>query len=239
MAGIYTREQLRDQVLDLMDAAGSDRWDRGASGEVDLAIGFAFDREWKRILNANNKIRLQKLSPTTDADGAIVLSALTTNAAGAAATTGNDLRRFYRIIRNGLQHGNRIYEKEDFESYPLLHVQDTQTHRIYYQEGERFRLFPIEANTQIDAMFVNYIPQRPDRLTADNIVPDILDGFEDVLKFEAAAFLLSKGDAEMQAARSFKGYAHEIRVELLQDIKRASTDPYQVPYEDTAGSWGG
>ena len=88
----FTRAQLRTRILRRMDAEDNSLWDTtaGATGEVDQVMGFVFDKEWRRILNANPDYRTNRVQLTADTDGKYAISGLTTG-------SGDTVKRFYRM----------------------------------------------------------------------------------------------------------------------------------------------
>lgn len=230
----FTRAQYRTRVLRRLDSEAAGRWDTtaGSDGEVDQVLGLVFDREWRRILNANRFYRMQKIQPTADADGRYALSALSTG-------SGDSQKRLYRIL-GVIINGSR-YSQESIEKYMLATTYNTG-YCVWYQDGQYVQALPIEANkvlTSPDGFVVNYIPTRIDNLSADNVSVDFPDGYEEIICLEAASLLMGKGGAELDTTAGFRALAESLRADMLSDIARLSTDPIRMQYPDNAADWAG
>lgn len=225
------RLALRTSVLGYMDANGSRRWDSAAGGEVDLRISGVFDRLWRRILNANRFYRVAKRTPTSDATGRYLISDLSLGSGDAA-------QRFYRALRviiDGRPYGlsNLGIEALSAEQQPSLE------RRVWYQEGTNLTALPLQPNLTADAIWVNWIPQRPSALSGDAVAVDFPDGYEEVLIVYGAARLLMKGGAETQASRELQQEIQEDFEDLMADVARVSTDPLTMAPIDSAVDWAG
>lgn len=224
------RSTLRDDVMKQADAFGAQRWDVSAGGEVDRRISGVYDKIWRRILNANRFYRAGKRTPTSDA--VTGRYALTDLDAGA----GNTQERFYRILQiivDGVRYGPpgalTDYNNAD----------DQLDRRVAYLEGTNLAVFPLQLSKAADAIWVNWIPQRPAALAADTDSVVFPDGHEEVLVVLSAARLLMKGGAETQASLELKNEVAEDYEELLQDVARLSTDPLVMQFSDNASEWAG
>lgn len=226
------RANLRIAVTKQADAYQSGRWDATAGGEVDQKIGDVFDQLWRQMLNVNSEYRLGRRTPVSDATGRYLIASLT-------AGIGDTLERFYRILTvmiDGRQYEGPVparnwaaYELQGAGGNPL----------VWYQEGTSLVALPIQALKAADLILVNWIPQRPDRLEADESEVIWPDGREQVLVNWAAAKLLMKGGAETQASVELRGDVQDAHDEMLEDIGRLSTNPRQVQHSDDAGIWAG
>ena len=225
----YTKAQYRAAALAEADATGSSRWDTTAStGEVDRKLGLVFDREWKNILNVNPYYRAQKLTPTTSSTGRIAISDLTSG-------SGNTIRRFYRIL--GIMRNNTVYDPAELRENLLAESLNAQSF-TFQREGTDIFLLPKEVSVQFE-VWVNWIPQRTDKLSADGDTIDFPEEYEELLRYAGAAALLLKGGTETAEAQWLKQEAKEIREEMLQDIGRLSIHPNFVKHPDLAIEWGG
>lgn len=227
----YTKGTLRTAVLQQADAVSSDRWDATPGGEVDLIISMVFDAEWKRILNANRYYKYNQITVNTDAvTGRIPLSSLTTG-------TGDSAKRFYRILAVIGPTDNIVYMPAEFLEIPLGETFAANV-RVFYLEGDNLFILPKQLNVPFDFR-VNWIPTRPADLSADNVVINFPSDYQDIIRYEAAAWLLTKGGAETPASAELRQFAENIRGDMLQDVARISTDQDQIRYPDSRFEWGG
>ena len=227
----YTRAQLRTRALNRADANGSGRWDTtaGSGGEVDQLGAVVFDREWRRILNANNTYKFNTVTITSDAvTGRYPIGSLTTGSADA-------IKRFYRII--GVRIDDVMYEEVPFKEWTLAETL-AMAPRVWWYEGDNIMALP-KALSKAGVFLVNYIPCRLDSLSSESVPVDFPDGYEDVLVLEWAKHILMKGGAETQEALMLGALAEELRVDMLQDIARRSTNPLRMRYSDSAWDWAG
>lgn len=230
----FTRAQYRTRILRRMDATGSSRWDTtaGSAGEVDQVLGFLFDREWRRILNANPFYQTNAIQATSDTNGAYPISSLTTG-------SGDTKKRFYRVI--GIILNSAAYEEVTKKNY-LLAPSLNLGYRVWFRDGDNIYCLPIEQNKTMvspEAIHVNWIPERPDNLAADGSTVSFPDGYEEILCLEAAAFLLAKGGAETDTSAEFRQMAESLRQEMLADIQRFSINPMRTLYPDSPYDWAG
>lgn len=225
-----TRLQYRQRIVREMDAVQSGRWDQTAGGEVDQKLGVVFDQNWRRILNANSEYTNYKSTPTSDAEGRYAIADLSD------LSDPDNAKRMYRVIAVAVD--DVVYSEDKFKAN-ILSTTLSPTYRIWWKVGQYIQCLPAEANKTATGIWVNYIPTRPENLSADDKAVDFPDGYEQILVWEAAALLLSKGGAETNAAKEMLGMASNLRQDLLQDISRFSTSPIQMSYSDDASIWGG
>lgn len=235
-----TRSQLRTKVSQWMDATGSGRWDFttiGTPGEVDALMGLIHQREWARILSANRHYRMNKLTPTADSEGFIPVSALTTG-------IGDKTRSFFRIV--AWVFNNYFYKTGTQEEWALGQNQGTAP-RVYFLSDNgtepAYMQLPVAKGAIFDGtgsfIWVNWRPTRVDKLAAETSIVDFPDGYEEIMALEAAAVLLAKGGAEVQATNDLKRLAEEFRSEMLQDISRLTARAMRAQFEDTSAMWAG
>lgn len=225
------RGTLRGDVISYMDATLSQRWDQAAGAEVDRRIGAVYDSIWHRMLNANPYYRVGKRTPASNSTGRYLLSDLTVGA-------DDTLQRFYRVL--GVVIDLYPYDGPvDFSTWAPFELQNISTaNRVWYQEGTSLVALPIQASKVADAIWVNYIPQRPDELEGDNSVIEFPDGHEEVLIALSAARLLTKAGAETQAAAEIKAEIRMAYDELIGDISRVANRPSGIAYIDSTSEWG-
>lgn len=229
-----TRSSLRTRILQLADAVSSSRWDStttGAAGEVDQHMGIVHAREWRRILNANSYYRAAKRTPTVDSSGRIAISDLTSG-------SGDSAERFYRVLLmsiNDLPY-REITGKDGFMA-TVQQVTSSPLYGVWFRQGD-YLIVPDAANATNTDIWVNHLPTRADNLATDASTVVFPDDYEDILAYETAAILLSKGAAEVDAAAALKALAEDMRRDMLQDIARTSTRPLVMQFPDTAQEWG-
>lgn len=223
-----TKTELRTDVLNLADAYGSPRWDATPGGEVDRRIGMVHAREWKRILNAAPDYNITMYTPTTDPTGAIPFSVLTSG-------SGDTLQILYRVRSVWFNNARYDYvESRNWLQSTIMPVYDY----VWYRSGSNM-MIPHVPNTTATGIFVNWYPQRFDQLAGETSVVSLPPDYDDCFSYEAAAALLTKGAAEIEAAQELRAYADTLRQDLLADIARISTDPATVQYGDSPLDWGG
>lgn len=227
------RSTLRDDTLKVADAFGAKRWDASAGGEVDRRISGVYDKIWRRLLNANRYYRVSKRTPSSDGVvGRYLVSDLSQQSDPNNADT---LERLYRVLQVIID--GRIYDEAQLTDWAVAEAQNTGFH--WYQTGTTLTALPLQTNKQADAIWVNWIPQRPSALSGDTVAVDFPDGYDDVLIHLSAARLLMKGGAETQASLELKAEVAEDYEEMLQDAARFSTNPLIMHPTDTANEWGG
>lgn len=225
-----TKAQLRTRVLKIIDAESTTRWDITPNGEVDETIGEVQDKEWRRILSASPNYQLNRKSVTLQSDGTCAFTDLVNS-------SGDTQIRPYRIL--ALAIDNIIYEEVRPEQYILPNLTGTpQPTYIWYLEGSTIRMFPNQSSSPAVIMY-NYLPQRQELLSGEGVAINFIDGYEDVLAFEAGSRLVLKGGAEPDVSRFLAEQAEEMRVELLQDVMRRSTKPIAMRYSDDRTDWAG
>lgn len=222
---------LRSDVIDYMDAQDSERWDSSPRGVVDRRISSVFDSLWRDILNAAPYYRVGTRTPTSDVNGRYLFSDLEVNA-------GDLTQRLYRVI--GVAIDGFTYKGP--ESFKLMSPQalyGNGDQRVWYEEGTNLVALPIQASKIADAVWVNWMPQRPDQLEDDNSSVDFPADHEEVLIGYSAARLLTKAGAETAAANDIKNELLPEYRALLADVARRSTAPWEIAYSDSAIEWGG
>jgi hypothetical protein len=223
-----TRAQARTDALLIADAYGSQRWDATPGGEVDRRLGMVHAKEWKLILNANRYYNFSMLTPTTDVNGVIPFSSLTTG-------TGDATQNFYRVVK--VMVGNCDYQFVQGPEY--LQVPNTALPAFVWLQSGNTMIIPNALSTTVTGVWVNWYPQRFDLLASDASIVVLPIDYDDVFAYAAAARLLSKGGAETGAAAELSAIADGMRQDILADIARVSTDPATVRYADSPWDWGG
>jgi hypothetical protein len=227
-----TLAALRTRSLQHADAVSSPRWSVALAGEVDQLIGTAHAKEWRRILNANPYQRVALRSVTLDSTGRVPIASLSD------VTLPDSSERFYRILL--FTAANIVLKevpgKDAFTSLLATSVTGVGS-GVYFRIGDYFQAPGYES--QAASIWVNHIPTRADALSVDTKTVVFPEDYEDVLAYEAAALILSKGGAEADAAAVCKAYAEDLRRDMLQDITRTSINPLVMQYPDSASEWGG
>lgn len=228
-----SRSALRLRALQLGDLVGSPRWDVTAgSGEVDAHMGVVHMREYRNILNAQPYYKTLKCTPTFDANGAVPLSALT-------AGVGDSAVKAYRVLLVSV--ANIPYREMAASDVYMAQVAIQGTPNVYavwYRDGDNL-VAPDAPGLTATGVWVNTLPRRADLLASDNSLVAWPDDYEDVLAYELAGVLLTKGAAEMDASQFCLAQAERLKVEMLQDLSRTSIRPWQVKFPDTASEWAG
>lgn len=225
-----TKAQARSRVLNFMDAAGSSRWDTTPNGEVDQAIAYSADQEWRTILDANPYVTSQVVTTPIGAGGQVLKTVLTT---GSADTS----RRLYKIL--GLNINQTPIKVEQFSSdYLGAFVAGAQP-LVAYEFGDYFQILPTTLAGTSSLWFVNYLPTKFDALSGESINFIFPDSFEDVPLLEAGAYLLaSKAGAESDSAVALVGLARKRRTDMLRALERPTTRPAEMRYNDSSAAWG-
>jgi hypothetical protein len=231
-----TKSGLRTRALQLADAVSSPRWDTTATtGEVDVHMGMVHMREWRRILNANPYYRVARRTPAIDSSGRIAISSLSDSSSADALET------FYRVLMVAVN--NTPYKEIIPKEGLLAGIQITTGSampgsNIWFRQGD-YIMVPDAANSTATGVWVNHVPTPANLLSGEAIVVTFPDTYEDLLAYELAAILLSKGSAESDSAATMKAFAEDLRRDMLQDIARFSIAPQQFQFADTAAEWGG
>lgn len=230
-----TKSGLRTRALQLADAVSSPRWDTTATtGEVDVHMGVIHQREWRRLLNAAPFYRVARRTPAIDSSGRILISDLTSGAADA-------VERFYRVLM--LAVNNTPYKEITARDGLLAGIQITTGSampgsNIWFRQGD-YIMVPDAASTTATGVWVNHIPTAANALSGEGITVPFPEGYEDLLAYELAAIILSKGAAESDSAATMKAFAEDMRRDMLQDLARFSIAPQVMQFSDTAAEWGG
>lgn len=203
------------------DAVRSNRW---SDADLSVMLGSVHWREWANILSSNPDYRLRSVSVTSDANGVVAKSALSTTEA-----------RVYRvraIKSDGLFHS--LAKFSDLPD-PSITTQEGYLGKRWYESGESIQLIP--AQTTAATFWVNYRPQRASAIN-DTAEVDFPEGYEHVLVYGLAGELLLKGGAETGAAADLLKFRDGLREDMLADIRRFSSTPSHVEPNDNASDWG-
>lgn len=230
-----TRAELRTRVLEAADATSSGRWDNTpGTGIVDRHLGIVQLKEWRRILNACPYYRVASRTPVADASGRITFAQLSD------ATNPDAAQTVYRVLQVAFNNValREVNPKDAYlagvgsgNPYPFQYG-------IWYRDDAGI-LVPGYANETATAIHVNHLPTRADKLTGDTVLVEFPDDYEDILVYEGAARLLSKGAAETGAAAELKALAEDDRRDMLQDLSRTQAGPWVLQFPDIAAEWGG
>ena len=206
------------------------------TGEIDIHMGVVHLREWKRILNANPYYRVARRTPAVDSSARIAISTLSDTSVADAVQT------FYRVLMVAVN--NTPYKEIIPKEGLLAGIQITTGSampgsNIWFRQGD-YIMVPDAANTAaVTGVWVNHVPTQASALSADNVTVEFPEGYEDLLAFELAAIILSKGAAEADASGTMKAFAEDMRRDMLQDLSRFSIAPQVLAFSDTAAEWGG
>jgi hypothetical protein len=108
----------------------------------------------------------------------------------------------------------------------------------FYIAGDYLHIVPRTPNLTL-RITVNYKPQRLKLLSGGTVLVPFPAGSEMLLAYESAAQVLIKGGAESQAASVLKAQANDERRNLLDDVRRRTTQPTFMLYPDRRGDWAG
>lgn len=235
-----TRTQFQEMVQNAIDSTGVDavagatvdapRWNHVT---INAVGGNVMQEEWSGILNQTPYYRFATINTTTDANGCIAISNLTTG-------SGDTKQTFYRVL-SGFTDGTYLYREVDFRNVPMATITNYQNpwDYLYYLAGSNFQLLPVSSGTAITT-YVNWTPPRVDQLSGDGVSLDFPDGAEMILVWQTAAKLLAgKGGAEAAGAAVLSALADDARKNLYGSIARQTTRPSYALYPDTAMMWGG
>ena len=223
-----TRAQLIALTREYMDAVGSPRW---SDETIKVVLNSVFDEEWSNILNAAPYYTFQQLTLTTDSNGQIPFSSLSTGG-------GDSQQNFYRIL--SVSDGNVLYDETQFQNVPLATTTNyLPTYpRLYYMVGTNVQILPVASGTTL-YIAVNYKPTSISDLAGDASVIEFPGNSELLLAAGASYKLLLKGGAETQSAINYKRLADEERQTLLDDLRRRTINPTRMAYPDQKYDWSG
>jgi hypothetical protein len=223
-----TKAQLIALTRETMDAVASERW---SDATITTVLSSVYGDEWSNILNAQPYYTFAKRTVTTDGDGMVSFSALSSG-------SGDSQQNFYRVL--SVSDGNVLYTQTRFQDVPLATTTNyLPTYpRLFYTAGQALQILPVAASTTL-YVYVNYKPTAFNQLATSSSVIDFPDGGELILANEAGAMLLNKGGAESGAARVLREEAKLQRAAMLDDLRRYTIQPTLMAYPDQKYEWGG
>ena len=223
-----SRAELVTLTREAMDAVGSDRW---SDSLIKSVLNVVYDDEWSNLLNASQYYTYGMRTVTTDANGVVAFTSLNNGA-------GDSQQNFYRIL--SVSDGNVLYGQTRFQDVPLATTTNyLPTYpRLYYIVGEQVQVLPVASGTTL-YVAVNYKPTALSDLGSDASTINFPLGGEWIIANEAGARLLNKGGAESGAAQVLKREAAELRMGLLDDIRRRTINPTMLAYPDQKYDWAG
>jgi hypothetical protein len=223
-----SRAELVQLTREAMDAVNSDRW---SDSLITSVLNVVYDDEWSNLLNASQYFTYGMRSVTTDSNGVVAFTSLNTGG-------GDSQQNFYRIL--SVSDGNVLYAQTRFQDVPLATTTNyLPTYpRLYYIVGEQVQILPVASGTSL-YVAVNYKPTSLSDLATDASNINFPLGGEWIIANEAGARLLNKGGAESGAAQVLKREAAEMRMGLLDDIRRRTINPTMLAYPDQKYDWAG
>ncbi|MEY4931839.1 MAG: hypothetical protein RLZZ403_159 [Pseudomonadota bacterium] len=223
-----SRAELVQLTREAMDAVNSDRW---SNSLITSVLNVVYDDEWSNLLNASQYYTYGMRSVTTDSNGVVAFTSLNTGG-------GDAQQNFYRIL--SVSDGNVLYAQTRFQDVPLATTTNyLPTYpRLYYIVGEQVQILPVASGTSL-YVAVNYKPTSLSDLLSDASTINFPLGGEWIIANEAGARLLNKGGAESGAAQVLKREAAEMRMGLLDDIRRRTINPTMLAYPDQKYDWAG
>lgn len=233
-----TRGELTTMARELADAVDSPRW---SDATIQSFLGLAQWTELGKLLNANKQYYINGgdglLTVTQDSNGQFNWSDFTTG-------SGDSVKNVYRVLTLGQPTGGSggasgpLYYKEvDYIRYPNPQP-STSLPYVWYRLGSKVQILPAVSG-QILTAVVNYRPCRVEDLAADASDVPFPDGYETMLAYLAGAMMLDKGGAESGAANVLLSNAESIRMDMMLDLGRMSTQPIIAMAMDDPQSWGG
>lgn len=221
-----TRDELIADARHVADAESDGRW---PNGTIINAADLVLRREWRHILNANRAYRIQRRTLTPTSEGLIAISDLSSG-------SGDSAKVFYRVL--ALSRGNVVYKEIDQVDVAITASGNGEQwgYQTWCRAGDDLLVLPI--NTDSVVVLVNHFPPLPSALASGSSTVVFPVGYEQILTYEIAAMLLSKGGTETEASARLKEWAEEWRRDLLEDVKRTSTNALQIAYPDSSGEWG-
>lgn len=218
------RSTLMTLVDEVADVVGSPRWGTTLKRQL---LGEVHWREWRDLLNVNRHLRMATRTTTTNGDGAILKSALTTG-------TGDNTEVFYRMLT--MYQGNLFYQPSTYEEYPIS-PDAVNLPQVWYEFGDAIQLIPAAQGNTV-SVTVNHLPQRADLLASDASDVVFPDGYDLLLAYETSASLFMKGAAETPAAAEMRQMATVLRERLHQDVARLTVRPTRMGAADDRFDWG-
>ena len=223
-----TRTQLTDLTREWMDAVDSERW---SDTFIQQTLDVVYDDEWSNILNAAPYYTFGMRTATTDANGRVQFSALSSG-------SGDTEETMYRVL--SLTDGNWVFSETRFQDVPLATTSNylPSYPRLYYVIGEAVQVLPVSVGQTL-YVGVNWKPTAILDLATDSSTINIPRGGEQIVAMEAASRLLNKGGAESTAAGILRKQAAEHREGLLVYLRRRTINPTLMAYPDVNSDWAG
>lgn len=134
-----TKAQLIALTRETMDAVASDRW---SDATITTVLSSVYGDEWSNILNAQPYYTFAKRTVTTDGDGMVSFSALSSG-------SGDSQQNFYRVL--SVSDGNVLYTQTRFQDVPLATTTNyLPTYpRLFYTAGQALQILPVAASTTL------------------------------------------------------------------------------------------
>lgn len=222
----YTRAQLVTLTEESLDAVSSSRW--GSTLKLQT-LSLVHARGWRRILNAHRATRWASRSVTTDSNGRVALSDLSSG-------SGDSQERLYKVL--AVANGQRRYRLGEFMDDPMALVRSTsQMADLAWRQGDYLQMQPATEGDTL-TVWVNHLPTPISELSADSVAVTWPTDYEPILAFEAAAILAAKGGAETDVSQTMTSLAADLWNDLLADLSRWHTDPLYVQASDSPHEWG-
>lgn len=216
-----TRDEVALMTRQQADAEDSSRW---TDDEVLAAVDVTFRREWDNILASAPYARTNVVTATTDANGLLAFTALTTG-------SGDTAKVFHNLIQ--LSDGVNIYEETRIDMVPPT---VSASRKLYYTTGTEFQILPSGVYSM--RAVVNWRPVAPlDLVDGDSDVDFPADGLT-LLAMAGAALLLAKGGTETSEAAALLNLSSQLREDMLMSIRRRTNMPKFMRYPDSGKQWG-
>lgn len=192
---------------------------RFTAGYTSAQLDLAYARAWRRIVDKEPGYRVTRNVVTLDVNASIQTAALPP-----ILGSGGGTDRFHRMLDPNVVMKLRLNTQND-KLYDLVVNGSTVT-------------FPAAGPSATGVIcWVNTIPQSFLNVPTDGTVQvPFPDGYELLVCYWAAAFILSKGAVETGAATQLLAFGDSILSDLLQDI-RGSTKPQTFSSGDRLQDW--
>jgi hypothetical protein len=214
---------LGEVTLMVSEQAEGDASTRWSPAEILAALDVTFRREWHNILASAPYERVNVVQVTSDAEGVVPFTLLTTGA-------GDDRRVFRNLIQ--LSNGESVYQETRLDLIPPTPATQQM---VFYPTGLALHVLPA-AVTNLRAV-VNWMPVAPRDLESASSVLDFPEDGLLMLAMGAAALLLAKGGTETTASAGLLNLCMQLREDMLSSMRRRTNMPKFIRYGDRASQW--
>lgn len=231
--GVWTVADYVSKGRDIADAFDTQRW---PTTQCIIDLSMVFQLEWENLLNASEgeQYSMQDVVVIVDQEGRFPISDLST---GSADTE----RRFYRIM--AMQNYpvdsqlNTFYKKDTFKRWPNPQPAQGAWGNVWYQRGDDIQVIGSDVSAQLQVT-VSWTPVPPDELASTASPVNFPQRDRLLLAYGLAAQMASKGGIEAAYAEGYFKQADILRQNMMDRIRRTSTDPAIMFGMDSPAEWG-